>query len=186
MKTNSSIALLIVAVGLFYTFTNPQYQQVKELRAIAAEYKEVLANVSNIVALRDNLILTYNALPKEEIERVTKLLPDDVDTVRLALDLDSLASTHNTTIESFRTSLDSEDGGSFDDEGVILPENEPIYEIATVSFSFISTYEDFVLLMGDLEKNLRITDVKSVTFTANEDNSSLYNFSVSVEIYWLK
>lgn len=185
MKTNSSIVLLLLSVGLFYTFTNAQYQDVKELRAISKEYKGVLQNVANIIALRDQLIVTYNEFPQEEIERINKLLPENIDTVRMALDLDGMASLHDISIQKVQTTVEEEEV-VFDDMGApILPENAPPYQTVIVTISFVSTYEDFVGLLGDLEKNLRIMDIKSIAFRA-EDEGGLYDFTVAVETYWLK
>src|SRR3990167_4614487 len=88
MKHNTAIVLLLLSLGLFYTFTNSQYREVKELSALANEYQSVLKNISQIVELRDSLLATYATIPVVEIDRMNKVLPDNIDTVRLALDLD--------------------------------------------------------------------------------------------------
>ena len=91
MKSNTAIVLLLLSVGLFYTFTNSQYQDVKKLHTLANEYQSVLENVSAIIELRERLLVTYETFPQADIERINKVLPDNVDTVRLALDLDAIA-----------------------------------------------------------------------------------------------
>lgn len=180
MKNNNAIILLLLSVGLFYTFTNAQYQSVKELNALANEYKTVLKNVSGIVDLRDKLFVTYSAFPKVETERLNKVLPDNIDTVRLALDLDSMASKHGISIKSVQTVLGANSASGL----IVLPEYAKNYEVATVSFSFISNYENFKGFLADIEKSLRIMDVKSVSFQVAD--SGFYEYQVSVETYWLK
>ena len=169
-----------MSVGLFYTFTNIQYQEVKKLQTLANEYQNVLRNASAIVELRDRLLVTYNTLPKGEIERLNKVLPDHIDTVRLALDLDSIASRYGISIKSVQTSTGANAGSDL----IVLPENPVPYEKATLSFSFISNYDNFMSLLGDLEKSLRLMDIKSISFQTSE--SGLYAYEIAVETYWLK
>lgn len=179
-KSTTAVILLLLSIGLFYAFTNGQYREVRELRAVAAEYQNVLQNASAIVALRDRLLVSYEALPKAEVDRIDKVLPDDIGTVRLALDLDDMASRYGISIKNIKATTEaSEDAGL-----VVLPAYASIYGKATVSFSFISSYENFKRLLADLEKNLRIMDIKSVSFQAGEANLS--DYQISVETYWLK
>jgi len=180
MKNNTAIILLLLSVGISYTFTNGQYQDVKELQALSNKYSETLQNAAAIVELRDRLLVTYESLPQSDIERIGKALPDKMDTVRLALDLDGIASRYGVTIKSIQTSITA----SSDPNSIVLPENAGVYDKATVSFNFVSNYGNFTKLVTDLEKNLRIMDIKTVSFQAAE--SGLYEHRVSVETYWLK
>lgn len=179
MKNNNAIILLLLSVGLFYTFINPQYQDVRKLYALAGEYQNILQNASAIIELRDQLLVTYESLPKAEIERVNKALPDNVDTVRLALDLDNMASRYGISIKNIQTAAGN--GGA---NAIVLPEHAGVYEKTTISFGFVSSYENFMRLLADLEKNLRIMDIKSISFQIGPSN--LYDYQVSVETYRLK
>lgn len=180
MKNNSAIILLLLAIGLFYTFTNGQYQEVKKLQALSNEYGDVLKSVSLITEFRDRLLVTYETFPKVEIERVDKILPDNIDIVRLALDLDGMASRHGISIEEIQAKAGANENADL----IILPENAEVYETATISLHFVSNYENFTRLLDDMEKSLRIMDVKLVSFQATD--SGLYDYRVSVDTYWLK
>ncbi|KKT14510.1 MAG: hypothetical protein UW76_C0026G0007 [Parcubacteria group bacterium GW2011_GWF2_44_8b] len=180
MKNNTAIILLLLSVGLFYTFTNDQYQDVKKLYALSSEYRNVLQSVSAIVELRDRLLVTYETFPKAEIERINQVLPDNIDNVQLALDLDAMASRYGISIES----IQAEVGVGNDASLVVLPENAGVYEKATVSLSFVANYENFMRLLADIEKSLRIMDVKSISFQTSE--SGFYEYEISADTYWLK
>ena len=179
MKNNTAVILLLLSVGLFYTFTNTQYQNVKSLYAIAGEYKNVLKSVEDIVELRDNLLSDYETIPRTEVDRINKVLPDNADAVRLALDLDTVASRHGISIKNIQTTTGAGEGGL-----AVLPGYGGIYEKATVTFTFVSDYGNFVDLLVDLERSLRIMNVKSISFQTND--SGLYDHQISVETYWLK
>jgi len=180
MKSNTAIVLLLLSVGLFYTFTNAQYQDVKKLHTLANEYQNVLENISAIIELREQLLVKYNNLSQAEIGRINKVLPDNVDTVRLALDLDGMASSYGIAIKNIQTSP----GSGTDPNLIVLQDSAKVYDSSTLSFSFISNYTNFLNLLSDIETNLRIMDVKSITFLATD--SGLYDYNVSVETYWLK
>ena len=180
MQNNTAIVLLVLSAGLFYTFTNVQYKEVKEFSAVAEQYRNVLNDISSITELRDNLLVTYQALPKEEIDRLNKVVPDNVDAVRLALDLDGMASRYKISIKNIQVVL----GTNPNAQTIVLPEYANAYEQATVTFSFISNYENFMKFLGDIEKSLRVMDIKGVSFTTTD--SGLYDFQVSVNTYWLK
>lgn len=180
MKNSTAIFLLILSVGLFYTFTSPMYGQVKELSATSDEYKNVLDNISNIIETRDKLQVDYNSISRAEIERLSKVLPANVDTVRLALDLDAIASRYGISISNVSIDTQSEQAAT----QVTLTDHEPPYQSTLVSVSLVSSYENFKNFIQDLEKSLRIMDVRTVNFMVAE--SGLYKHEILIETYWVK
>ena len=149
-------------------------------RALLNEYDNVIQNVTAIAETRDKLLVSYNSIPKNEIDRLSKILPDKIDTVRLAIDLDSIASRYAIAIKNVQVGNTNDK----DSNSLLLPGTPSGYEKATISFSFISNYENFMSMLTDLEKSLRIMNVKSVTFKITE--TGLYEFHVVVETYWVK
>lgn len=180
MQRPSSFILIILGITLFYTFTTHQYDTLKEKRAEAAEYQNVIDNVENIVETRDRLLEDYRAIPRDQIDRLFKVLPDNADSVRLALDLDTIASSYGISISNVRVA----DAGDPNARLLVLPNSKKSYDKARVSFSFVSNYDNFRQLLLALERNLRIMDVKSVGFEATDDG--LYKHEMIVETYWLK
>ncbi|MDZ4205881.1 MAG: type 4a pilus biogenesis protein PilO [Patescibacteria group bacterium] len=180
MKNSTAIILLLLSIGLFYTFTNGQYQDVKKLRALSSEYRKVLQDVSDITEIRDRLLVTYETFPRAEIDRINKVLPDNINIVQLALDLDGMASRHGISIESIQAEVDADNNVGL----IVLPENAEVYEKATVSLSFVSNYENFTRLLAEIEKSLRIMDIKLISFQTSE--SGFYQYKISVKTYWLK
>jgi Tfp pilus assembly protein PilO len=177
---SSSIVLFLLAVGLFYTFTSPQYGDAQELRALASEYRDVIDNVSRIAEMRDGLLTNYEAIPQDEKDRLVKVLPESVDVVGFAQDLDSIASQYGIAVESVQVG----GGTTQNTANVVLPEFGQSYEKTDVSFTFVSNYPNFMSFLTDLEQSLRIMDVKEVSFRAEE--TGLYEHQVTVETYWLK
>lgn len=180
MKTTTSLILLLVSVGLFYTFIMPEYAKVQALRVEAAQYQDVLTNVADLSTKRDELLLKYNAIPKDETDNLKKILPDNVNVVELALNLDSIASKYGISIKNVKTIDDKADQSA---TTVQAPQTGP-YQRVVISFSFVSTYENYRKFQHDLEQSLRIIEVKNVSFDTGENG--LNQFQMQIETYWLK
>ncbi len=180
MKNTTAFVLLLISFGMFYTFINPQYAKVQALRAEADQYDSILDNAKELEAKRDELLVTYQSIPRQDLERVMKVVPDNIDTVRLALDFDSIAAKYGISIKK----IDTDTQEKTNNATVIETAGGLPYEVVTVSFSFVATYENFRKFMEDIESSLRIIDIQSVSFTSSE--SGLYDFSVSINTYWLK
>jgi len=180
MNSLTSTVLILISVGLFYTFTSHQYSEAQRLQDIKNDYQEVLDSASAIIEARDRLLIEYESIPPVDIDRLNKLLPDDVDTVRLALDLDSVAANYGIAISELSAAMDTEGGGFevSDDIG-----GSP-YDKVNVTFKFLSDYESFTSFVSDIERSLRIMDVKTVSFQIEE--TDVYEHEISVTTYWLK
>jgi hypothetical protein len=177
---SANIILIVLAIGLFYTFSSPVYQEVKVLKAEAGEYQDLIDNVSRIADTRDALLSSYQAIPRSEMERLSRVLPDTVDAVKLAYDLDNIGGRYGIAVKDVRVSTTADPNAAL----AVLPSYDIGYDTATVTFSFISNYSNFIKMIADLEKSLRIMDVKSVFFEA--EDAGLYEHTVVVETYWLK
>ncbi len=180
MNKSTSIIIILLALGIFYTFTTSQYSKAKILSVEASEYREVIKNVSRIAEARDNLVSSYKSIPASEKERLKKVLPPNVDSVGLAKDLDAIASQYGISIKS----LEIKSGDSGSERNVILPQYRPPYEKVKASFSFISDYQNFRKFLSDIERSLRLMDVSSVSFQVGE--GGLYEHNITVETYWLR
>ena len=180
MNRTTALILILLSVGIFYSFISPQYAGAKATADQAAQYRSVLADVSRIKEARDNLMNSYQAIPQTEKDRLMKVLPDGIDAVGLARDLDTIASRYGISI----TSVQVEDKAAANPGNIVLPDYALPYDTATISFSFVSDYPHFTQFLADLEKSLRIMDVKSASFSVGENG--LYEHKLTVETYWLK
>ena len=71
------------------------------------------------------------------------------------------------------------------------------YGIFPMEFIIEGRYETFISFMKELEKNLRLVDIKSVSFNVPQQSSggdgggisadpNVYSYTLKVETYWLK
>ena len=79
----------------------------------------------------------------------------------------------------------------------IVTSNDPSanlpYGSFPIEFTTESDYDTFVLFLKDLEHNLRLVDIKSISFTVPQVDKftpgvdpNIYIYNLKVETYWLK
>ncbi|HYC34579.1 MAG TPA: type 4a pilus biogenesis protein PilO [Candidatus Paceibacterota bacterium] len=177
MKTIISIILLLGSVGLFFAYTNPKYQEVKVAKVELAELDKALKQSKDILAKRGQLQQKYNSFKEADRQALESLLPDHVDNIKLILDMNNIAATHNLSLKGIK--IDEE---KKDTSGNQITSKTP-YGSILVSFRVTSSYENFVKFLRDLERSLRIVDVAALSFKATD--SGTYDFDVTIKTYWL-
>lgn len=175
------IVFVVLPIGLFLVYINPTYSKIQTLQAERDQYDEALNKSKELQAIRDQLLSRYNTFPEADIQRLEKLLPDNVDNVRLVLDIDDIASKYGLRIQNVTVTDNSKlDDGSRPEIG----ESNGSVSSVLLSFRVSASYSNFVAFMKNLEESLRIVDVVSLSFTASETDFNEY--TVTIRTYWLK
>ncbi len=179
-KNVTALILIVLAVGIYFTFTSGKIDELKEIRAVNAEYQKAIDNSANLIKVRDEVLKNYNSLTDLDKDRLNKIVPNNVDNVRLIIDVkDDIAARHGLFLKNIKTSSPAAPAGG----GVA---NDPAnqYGMVTLSFSVTSSYEKFVDFLKDLEASLRIMDVSKLSLKTNDVGT--YDFDVEVKTYWLR
>lgn len=179
MRALLPLLFIVIAAGIFFGFIDPTYQRVKTLRAEEANFDQALTRSKELQQVRDQLLSRYNTFPQSDLERLEKLIPDNVDNVRLILDFDALASAYGMRIRDVE--LETNDSRAARGQ---VGSDENRYDSLILSFSVTGTYDTFRAFLSDLEESLRLVDVTAISFTAN--TTGVYDYSVAVKTYWLK
>jgi Tfp pilus assembly protein PilO len=174
-----STTLIIIAGIIFFSFTDPVYKELKALNLESSQFDEALNRSKELQAIRDELLSRYNTFSTEDLDKIEKLLPDNVENVRLILDIDNIASKYGMLIKD--VSVLNEGAQEKSDAVTIEGELGRI----VLSFNITSPYDDFKRFIRDLEQSLRLVDIKGLSFR-QRDNSNLMDFGVTIETYWLK
>jgi|TARA_Y100000310_G_scaffold345866_1_gene471943 Tfp pilus assembly protein PilO len=170
------IVFVLIAIGLFFGFVDPTYSNIKELQNERDQFDQALTKSRELQAIRDTLLSKYNTFSTSDLDRLEKLLPDNVDNVRLVLDIDGIAGKYNLRVKNVVVNTPTQ-------ENVVGPNEKP-YESVVLNFSVVASYDDFVRFLKDLEASLRIVDVVDMSF--NAERGDLYEFDVGIRTYWLK
>lgn len=178
MRLITPIILILAGIAIYIWYISPTYADVKLLRGEEAEYDEALTRSEELIAVRDALLSTYNTFPTRDLERLSRILPDSVDNVRLILDIDSIAAQYGMALQNIGiadASVDSNELGA---------DTSPIGAIE-VSFAVRSSYGSFREFLMDIEDSLRVVDITALSITTGAE-AGLANYDVTLRTYWLK
>ncbi len=164
--------LIGLSVAIFLVFTNPTYKQIMDLRAQVASYDEALNNSRMLKEERDKLTTKSNSITQEDKDKLDKLLPENIDNIRLILEIEQIASPYGMALKDVKynatqakdTSTDPAAAGAIQGGAVKYAQKD--YGVWDLSFSTTGTYNNFLNFLTSLESNLRIVDVASINFTA--------------------
>lgn len=180
-KNVTALILIVLAIGIYFTFTKAKFAELAEIRAVNAEYQQAIDNSTRLIKVRDEVLKSYNTLSTADKDRLNKIVPDNVDNVRLIIDVkDDIAARHGLSLRNIKTispQPQSPATGS-------VSSSAGKFGTVTLSFSVSTTYDRFTAFLKDLEASLRIMDVSKLTISSNEVGT--YDFTVELKTYWLR
>ena len=190
-KLITPIILILIAVAAFFTFTKPLYESISTLKGEAASYDEALSNSKALESERDKLTQKYNAIGSENLSRLAKLIPESVDNIRLILEIEKLAKPYGMVLKDVKYDTVEE---VVDPKGItqalpILADSRKGYGVWNLEFSIEGSYDNFMAFLGDMENNLRLVEVESVSFSSNTGGgpgANVYKYGFKIKTYWLK
>ncbi len=181
LRTFIPILLVLGALALFFGYTDGAFSRAQELAKQDDQFNQALDKSKELQGIRDRLLSKYNTFTSVGLARLSKLLPDTVDNVRLALDIDNIAAKYSARIKN--VAVQSEEKAKPQDRVVIGADQSP-YGSVVLTFTTVMSYGDFVSFLRDLEASLRLVDVVGLSFVSVKGD--LYDFTVSIRTYWLK
>ncbi len=171
--------MLLASIGGFVVYTIPTYADVKTIGVQKTEYLDLLQSARTLAEKRDQLLQIYNGISPDEIARLEKMLPQNPDNVKLILEIDALAKNQALSLQNVKIKEASE--GNAKNKTV---KNADIGTL-TLEFTTVGPYSGYVNFINILEKNLRIMNIKKVSFLAPDDKAN-YQYQTTVETYWVK
>lgn len=203
------IILIGIAVTIFFTFTNPIYNSIDGLKATVASYDQALSNSKALEVERDKLTAKSNTISLDSLDKLEKLLPENVDNIRLILEIEKLATPYGMSLkdvkyESTNTDTSKQDSnvvgrGPVAQGSVVNSSNRKDYGSWDLEFSTTASYNNFISFLKDLENNLRLVDVASIEFSSTtttgkqnqkdtevQSSEPMYNYNFKITTYWLK
>lgn len=188
--------LIGLSVTIFLTFTSSLYKDISLLRAKVGSYDEALTNSVALEKARDALTQKNNSIDPENLLKLKKLLPDSVDNIRLILEIEKIGVPYGMALRDVKYDTDKTSNikpGTPVQGGAAVQTISREYGVWTLGFSTTGTYANFSAFLKDLESNLRIVDIESITFTSDVGGAVLnpsfkdaYKYDFKIKTYWLK
>jgi hypothetical protein len=187
IRSLTPLLAILVSVGIFIYFIQPMYAEINGVQSETTEYGEAVAKAAEFNQLLNSLISKRNSITAGNLERLEVLVPDNIDPVRVLVDLEALAGRNNmifgnVNIEE-REAAGDDAGKNNPDAMDGSPIGEDDFVPIGISFSLIGSYEQFQSMLRDMERSLTLFELKNISLEASEGN--LAQFNMEIEMYEL-
>ena len=176
-----SFILLASSVAMYFGFIDPAYKEVQVLKTQNEEFKNAVDNAQQLNLLREGLLTELNDFPEEDVARLSTLVPDHIDHIRLIVEINQIAKRHNSVIRNVTIQGVGENNQTTAPGTISSSEGE--YESVILNFNISGTYQTLKEFLKDIEDNLHVADVTSLKFSSS--GTDIYQFSVALKTYWL-
>jgi len=178
MKSLMSIIFVGVAAMIFFTWTQPIFNDIKSLYGEEQTLNTTLANFKVFQTKRDNVLSQYNAISKDDLTKLNRFLPSMSNAVDLVVEIENIAKVSGLALKDIDIKKPEDtQKSSFEDQksgvGKIL-----------VTMKVVGPYKSFVSFLGNLEKNLRPIEIERITFISG--NADSYEYNITADTYWKK
>lgn len=179
------ILLIILAVALFFAYTNPTFSgPVADAQAKIRSYDSAIEAAEKFKKRESELALELGQLDEEQLKRLNVFLPDNVNNIQLILDLDVLASKTGVTLSNFSIGEQGADGSAVSREENIPLDTDEVVDSIDITVTAEGTYLAFQTFLAAVEQSLRPLDVVGLTVTAKD--TGVYTYDLTFRIYWLR
>ncbi len=170
------LILFGLSFSAFFWYIQPTYAEIQEIQSEVSQYDATLDKVAQLQQIRDDLLSTYNSIQSRQLDRLNKMLPDAVDTVKFLIELDEVAASHGMSVQdiSFNKTPNSQSGESG---------NSGQYNTIEAVFNVSGPYEDMLSFMRDIERSARLIDLQNVNVSTNQDGGE-NQYQFTLQTYW--
>jgi len=183
-RNTTAIILIVLAIGIYFTFTQGIIDQAKTELTTNDQYTTAIANAKTLISLRDKVNNQYINIAPSDLDRLNKMLPDSTNNIHLIVDLNNLAQQFNFSLSNLKADAGSPINPDGSSSASPAQSSGPSLSVVRVTFTANASYNDFLNFLSALESNLRVMDISKLTVKANDTN--IFEFQVELRTYWLK
>lgn len=194
------IVMIIIGVVSVFWYTWPAYQETGDIKSDIDEHETALEQVNEIQQIRDSLLGQYNGIPESNLYVIDRILPDELNTIRMLIELDQIAVSSGLSVSDISFSNRSDQVADVTQQEQPVGPQKP-YESAELSFSVSGSYGDALAFIRNIERSTRLIDILELSISnkseSNEEGGTVrpeeqtaplgddITFSITGMTYWL-
>lgn len=168
----SQIALIILSVGIVFTYITPKLDEVEKAQDTIEIYKTQYSKVSEVNMKLDQVATKLNSINSDDQRKLLTYMPDSVDTVAVPRDIKAIADGAGLLlgqVEYVGPKVNPANSGFIDPSMLdALAQNSDDPEAHVFAVDFESSYEQIKKFIGDLEKNAYPLEVHDLVIKKSE------------------
>lgn len=178
MKLLLPIVIIAAAVLIFVSWTQPKFLEIQQTQLLEADYNNALADSRKLQKIRDVFLSEYNSISPSDLERLNKLLPLNMEAIKLIIEIESIAKGRNIRLKQIDVErVSSSAKGDYSASG-----RAKNYNVVPLSMNVSGSYDNLLTFLGDLEGSLHLLDIEEMNFSAGSIEP--YEFSIRASTYW--
>ena len=182
-----------VSIGVF--FLVPAWEKFQSVRSEVYALEAISAEIDELIMRRDELANKINNIPAEDLSRLEQIIPQGAESLDFLVLIDRMAGLNNIAVK--RLDLGSTIKGKSKSASSAQPSKQlPSTETGSVQYAQASiikelpinmqiagSYEMFMQFLKELERYIRITDVKDISLTSSREGS-VFDVSMRLVTYY--
>ena len=163
---------------IFFAESKSYFGEIKSLRKQVSSYNETINMANKVRKSIDKTLLEYNSILQENVDKIKKMVPPVDESMKLVVQIDDMMKKKGLTLKA----INVKDIVSQNNASGSQKNNGKIAESVFLSINAQGSYESFRSFIEELEKSLRLIDVKAVKI--NPVGQDSYSFSAEAVSYW--
>ena len=173
-----AMGLIVASVAVFAVLIKPEYQNIQNLRAILYSKTGMVEVEQKAIGQVQNLIADYKGTAKLG-EQLSLALPTEESVSSVMSQLNAIAQLNNILIQGVGIEY--------------LPIKPSPTKLSSakglgtlrLDLKLFGPYSSFKSFLGDMEKNVRIMDLKTLKIEqAGKSNNDVFFFTLGVDTYY--
>ncbi len=180
------ILFLIASIGLYFSYIGPSLDTLRQATDLRDRLVAAVEKYEELFERRASLNADYDSIPLAERENLHRILPDEIDPVRIVIDIDRLARSEGIGLEvsSFELPrLQATQSG----RGTEEVKNQLMTWVMSTTVE--GGYVGFKNFLSTLERSMTIFDVTQLEIEKIDTGATVdrgQRYKVVMHIYSLK
>lgn len=185
-KIIAPILFLIASIGLYFSYIGPAMETLGQATDLKERLVTAVSKYNELFQRRESLRSAYAAIPVADEQNLHRILPDEIDPVRIIIDIDRLARSPGVNLQ-----VTSFDLPRLQSTQVRQGDEEEKNQLMTwvMATTVEGSYASFKTFLATLERSLTVFDVtqleiEKIDIGATTDRGQRY--TVTMHVYSLK
>lgn len=167
----SQIALIILSFGIIFTYIKPVLGEIGTLQDNIAVYQTERQKVTDVNQKLERVSSAVSAVNADDQRRLLTYIPDQVDSVAVPRDLNSIAQSAGVILSQIQYEGPQE---VTETSNFVDPSQVPVSSVGyepeahVFTFEFVASYDQIKVVLAAIEKNAYPLEVHNMTIEQTE------------------
>ncbi|MHB1118301.1 MAG: hypothetical protein ACYCZ7_02145 [Minisyncoccota bacterium] len=187
IKPILSLIVIVFSIGFAFFYVKPEYDRAQSARADLQKLEQTSQSASDIKEIIAETAKSLSAITPEDLERSNVFLPETLDVIRFANDLQHIGTANGLALAEIEVEQQEKqiqqvgtktagvgavskvfslerpvNGGAVAAPAGSVSEKK--YVATKASFSVVATYPGFLVFLKDMEKSLGLINITALSF----------------------